>query len=180
MGNPTRTPSPSRFPPKGREGEGRRGRGTRKGGRHPPLLVQFGPEGEGCSACPRPLPSLGPNWTRRGGRPLSLFSPLPFLPSPSLPLGGNLLGLGVLVGSPPWRTPCGRPPPLLLYIRGQGAPHSTSIVLLAVCGAPSIVYSSGYSVVVLRRSPARITSPPPLPHCHADGTLPRPSARSRV
>src|SRR3954469_13994060 len=51
-GNPTRTPSPSRFPPKGREGEGRRGRGRRKGGRHPPLLVQFGPEGEGARGRP--------------------------------------------------------------------------------------------------------------------------------
>src|SRR5215216_5539029 len=29
--SPTRTPSPSRSPPKGREGEGRRGRGSRKG-----------------------------------------------------------------------------------------------------------------------------------------------------
>ena len=35
------------------------------------------------------------------------------------------------------RAPLGRPPPPpLLYIRGQGAPPSTSIVLLAVCGAP--------------------------------------------
>src|SRR5215216_1995360 len=33
--SPTRTPSPSRIPPRGREGEGRRGRGEGKGGKPP-------------------------------------------------------------------------------------------------------------------------------------------------
>ena len=39
-GNPTRNPSPSRFPPKGREGEGRRGRGERKTGAPPPSPIR--------------------------------------------------------------------------------------------------------------------------------------------
>ena len=48
---------------------------------------------------------LGPNWTSgRGQRPPFLPFPL-FLPFPSLPLGGFLLGLGVLVGTPPWVRP---------------------------------------------------------------------------
>ena len=49
-----------------------------------------------------------------------------------------------------------------------------------MCGAPSIVYASGHIHVVLRRSPARITSPSPSPRRHADGTLPRHFAGSRV
>ena len=46
-GSPTRTTSPSRIPPRGEEGEGRRGRGERKGGRRPPFLVLFGLKGRG-------------------------------------------------------------------------------------------------------------------------------------
>ena len=38
----------------GKEG----GEGEGKGGAAPPLLVQFGPEGEGRAACPRPALSL--------------------------------------------------------------------------------------------------------------------------
>ena len=38
----------------GKEGE----REKEKGGAAPPLLVQFGPEGEGRAACPRPALSL--------------------------------------------------------------------------------------------------------------------------
>ena len=57
-----RSPPPSRsrtplFPTPTRRGKGK-GRGRRKGGRRPPLLVQFGPEGEG---------ARGPSWL-----PLSL------------------------------------------------------------------------------------------------------------
>ena len=67
----------------------------------------------------RPLP-LSPNWTRKGGAPPFLL-PLPLLPSPSLPFGGNLLGLGVLVGFPSWgRAKEGRPAsPSPLYIRQE-------------------------------------------------------------
>ena len=49
-----------------------------------------------------------------------------------------------------------------------------------MCGAPSTVYTSGHIVVVLRRSPARITSPSLSPRCHADESLPRHFAGSRV
>ena len=57
-----RSPPPSRsrtplFPTPTRRGKGK-GRGRRKGGRRPPILVQFGPEGEG---------ARGPSWL-----PLSL------------------------------------------------------------------------------------------------------------
>ena len=57
-----RSPPPSRsrtplFPTPPGRGKGR-GRGRRKGGRRPPLLVQFGPEGEGRAACPRSALSL--------------------------------------------------------------------------------------------------------------------------
>ena len=84
------------------EGEGRKGA--------PPSLVQFGPvHGEGCD------------------HPLRPFSPSPF-PSP-IPTrkGGVLLPVGV--GLPPWRALLlGWPsPPLILYIRGQGAPLDTTI-----------------------------------------------------
>ena len=39
---------------------------------------------------------------------------------------------------------------------------------------PSTVYASGHIFVVLRRSPARITSSSLSPHRRAEGTLPRP------
>ena len=46
--------------------------------------------------------------------------------------------------------------------------------LLAVCGAPSTDFHLGHIVVVLRRSPALVTSSSPSPCRRADGTLPRP------
>ena len=66
--------------------------------------------------------------------------------------------------------------PLFFIYRGGGHPKGTSIVLLAVCGAPSIVYSSGHSIIVLRQSLARITSRSPSPRRRADETLRRSSA----
>ena len=39
---------------------------------------------------------------------------------------------------------------------------------------PSTVTHLGHIVVVLRRSPAPVTSSSPSPRCRADGTLPRP------
>ena len=78
-----RSPPPSRsrtppFPIPTRRGNGS-GRGRRKGGR-PPLLVQFGPEGEGRAACPRPALSLSTkaHYFSRGGSgnpPALRFSP---------------------------------------------------------------------------------------------------------
>ena len=75
---------------------------------------------------------LFPSPTRKGGVLLLLF------PSPTRK-GGVLLPVGV--GLPPWSALLlGRPPPpLLLYIRGQGGTPKTQqliIDLLAVCGAP--------------------------------------------
>src|SRR3954469_15817511 len=65
-----RSPPPSRsrtplFPTPIRRGKGRE-RGRRKGGRRPPLLVQFGPKGEG---------ARGPPWL-----PLSLSPVRPIRP----------------------------------------------------------------------------------------------------
>ena len=62
----------------------------------------------------------------------------------------------------------------LLYIRGQGAPYNTQVDLLAVCGAPFTVTHLGHIVVVLRRSPASVTSSSLSPRRRADKTLPRP------
>src|SRR3954468_21942121 len=83
-------------------------------------LVERERGGQGWAA--RPLPS-GPNWTRRGGRrpPFLLPLPLPFPLLVGVVKRGVLLLLGggvLLLGAP---TRAGRPPPLLLYIRGQGA-----------------------------------------------------------
>ena len=67
----------------------------------------------------RPSPSSA-NWTRRGRPPfLPLSLLLPPSPTPTRK-GGVLLRVGV--GLPPWRALLlGRPPPpLLLYIQGQG------------------------------------------------------------
>src|SRR3954471_1763965 len=71
---------------------------------------------------PRAPSSSGPNWTRRGGRrpPFFLLLPLPFPLLVGVRKRGVLLLLGggpLLLGAP---TRAGRPPPLLLYIRGQG------------------------------------------------------------
>ena len=77
----------------------KRGEEARAGPRTPPPpLVRIG-QGEG------------------GGAPLSLSLPtsFPLLVGVLLLLGGGLLLLGAL-------TRAGRPPPLLLYIKGQGAP----------------------------------------------------------
>ena len=115
-------------------------------------------------------PKPNPNW--EGGR-----SPFPSLlllfPSSSTSTreGGNLLllGVGIPLGALHRE---GRPsPPPLLYIRGRGHPIDTQVDLLAVCGAPSTNFHLGRIVVVLRRSPVRITSSTPSPRHRADGTL---------
>ena len=76
-----------------------------------------------------PSPS-GPNYTMRGGRRPPFLLPLP-LHFPLLVGVGKrgvvlLLGGGLLLGVPPR---AGRPPPLLLYIRWQGAPLYTQVDL---------------------------------------------------
>src|SRR5215216_7635383 len=87
-----------------------------------------------------PSPWTGPNWTRERGRPLPSFS---F----SLPLflfhvGGQiLLGLGSPSRTPHLGAPYeGRPPPpSILYIRGQGAPHRHKLILSRVrCPSPQL------------------------------------------
>ena len=92
----------------------------------------------------RAPPKPSPNWTRGLGRGPSLPS-FPSSPlSPSSPSwtrkGGNLLqlGVGIILPGAPLLGPASSP--LLLYIRGQGAPHRHKlihvIIFLAVCGAP--------------------------------------------
>ena len=52
-----------------------------------------------------------------------------------------------------------------------GATHNHDN-LLAMCDAPSTVYTLGHIFVVLRRSPAEIASPSPSPRRRAAGTHP--------
>ena len=79
-------------------------RGQKEGGVRPPPLVRIG------QGVQPPFPSSSP--------------PLSFSPTPTRK-GGVLLPVGVGSRTPPLvRLLLGRPPPpLLLYIRGQGAPH---------------------------------------------------------
>ena len=67
------------------------------------------------------------NWTREGGHPPFLL-PLPLLHSPSLPCGGILLGLVVLVGLPLLGPAprSGRPPLPPLYTGAGGTLEHTS------------------------------------------------------
>ena len=57
---------------------------------------------------------------------------------------------------------------------GGGHPIDTQVDFLAVCGAPSTDFHLGHIVVVLRRSPASVTSSSPSTRRRADETLPRP------
>ena len=57
---------------------------------------------------------------------------------------------------------------------GMGHPKGSPRFVLAVCGAPSTVTHLGHIVVVLRRSPAPVTSSSASPRRRTDGTLPRP------
>ena len=116
----------------------------------------------------RPPQGQRPNWIREGGG-----APLSFSYSLSLPLstsmrrkrrGRILLGLGVLVALPLMARPLGPASSLsLLYIRGQGTPWRHTNCSKPCAASLSTVYSSGHIHVVLRRSPARITSPSPSP-----------------
>ena len=68
-----------------------------------------------------PLPSLGPNRTRRGGRLPFLFPPF-VNPIPTR-IGGEVLlpeGVGLLLARPMM---AGRPPPLEPLYTEVGAPH---------------------------------------------------------
>ena len=106
-------------------------RGQKEGGVRPPLVRI----GQGMQP---PFPCSSP--------------PLFFSPTPTRE-GGVLRPVGV--GLPPWGALLlGRPPPpLLLYIRGQGGTPETQqliIDLLAECGAPSTILHLDNIVVVLR------------------------------
>ena len=147
--------------------------GERRATRGCPPAVRIGPGEGGGAPLSFPSPS-SPNWTRRGRLPPFLPFSLLLPPSPTPTRKGGSPTPG---GS---RTPPGAPPPwpaalpLILYIRGQGAPQDTQVDCLAVCGAPSTDFHLGHIVVVLRRSPASVTSSSPSPRRRADGTLPRP------
>ena len=117
------------------------------------LLGLNGPYGKGekgPKGWPHPSPWTSPNWTREGGRPLPSPSPFPS-PTPTRK-GGVLLPVGV--GLPPWRALLlGRPPPpLLLYIRGQGGTPKTHKLIygsfLSRVRCPPPPYST--SVISLR------------------------------
>ena len=110
-----------------------------------------------------------------GGRPaflLPLFSFLPLLLQ--LGKGGILLPVGL--GLPLGRAIERAGPPLLhsFIYGGGGHPIDTQVDCLAMCGAPSTDFHLGHIVVVLRRSPASVTSSSPSPCRRADETLPRP------
>ena len=73
-----------------------------------------------------------------------------------------------------WRAPvAGLLLPSFIYV-ARGHPIDTQVDLLAMCGAPSTVTHLGYSIVVLRRSPAPVTSSSSSPCRRAKRTLPRP------
>ena len=110
--------------------------GVPGGYRDPPgsilgLMGLSGRRGGAARAAARPSPS-SPNWTRRGAAaPFFLLLLSPFLPfsysnkerrSPT-PGGSSTSPLA----RPPWPAAS---PPLLLYIRGQGAPLDTQVDLL--------------------------------------------------
>ena len=74
--------------------------------------------GQGSRVPPPPLVRIGQGGGRRP--PFAFSSSLPSFPSPTPTRKGGVL-LPVGVGLPPWRALLlGRPPPLLLYIQGQG------------------------------------------------------------
>ena len=113
----------------------------------------------------------------RGRRPPLFPSPSP---TPSLsPLLEKEGETPTRIGNPSW-TPTigapllGRPPPPSFIYVGRGHPKGTPRFVLALCGAPSTVTHLGHIVVVLRRSPAPVTSTSSSPCRRADGTLPRP------
>ena len=149
--------------------------GVNRGGRRRTWLGTIG-------VSPRGAPQgRSPNWTRGGVRP-----PFPSPPPSPSPFPPPIKGRGANwtrspSGTPPtWGAPRPASSPLPPLYTGVGAPL-THINCSKPCAAPpSSVCSSGHIIVVLRRSPARITSPSPSPCRRADETLPRHVAGSRV
>ena len=121
------------------------------GGTRPPCPIGIG-GGHHFPSLPLPLPSSRTP-TRERGKPTPTRSRNPPLGAPH---------------------EAGPPPPPLLYIRGGGHPKDTQVDCLTVCGAPSTDFHLGHIVVVLRRSPASVTSSSPSSRRCADETLPRP------
>ena len=106
--------------------------------------------------------------------------PLPFLLRIGIGKGEGRIGRTPSRIPPTWGAPLAASPPLQpIYMRG-GTARTHNKHCLPCAAPPSIVYASGHIHVVLRRSPARITSPSPSPRDRTDGTLPRHFARSRV
>src|SRR5215216_401208 len=100
--------------------------------------------------------------------------PLSFLLRIGIGKGRGRIGRRPSRIPPTWGAPLAASPPLQpIYMRGAPLEH-TPTILSRVQRPPSTVYASDHILVVLRRSPARITSSP-SPRRRADGThlLPR-------
>ena len=139
-----------------------------------------GPKGRDRPAPGGPLPwTAGPRGRKGEGCPLLPFPPQlskegvrhPPLPFPrtytwqAAPLGRRpQVGFGLL-GVPSWLLP--PPPPIYMW---EGQRLAQQNIVLAVCGAPSTVYTVGHIFVLLRRSPAEIASPPPSARHRVAGT----------
>ena len=98
---------------------------------------------------------------------LSLF-PFPFFSGEKrqgAPLGETPSRIQTLLGAPP---SCSLLPHL--YVCGRERLAHPRHYLSRVRHPPPIVYASGHNFIVLRRSPAEITSPSPSPRRRADGT----------
>ena len=133
-------------------------------------------------------PHMGwPNWRRKGEEGKEKGNRIPPSPSSLPTLNRNRRG-----GWPNWeKTPSTIPPtwgaplaaspslqPIYMW-RGGCLQHTTTTTVSRVRRLLHNLHPRSY-LLVLRRSPAWITSPSPSPRRRADGTLPRHFAGSRV
>ena len=91
-------------------------------------------------------------------------------------MGPNPTRTGVLVGLPsPWRAPCWPACSFTPLYTGAGCTPKAQQTISQPCAVPpSTILHLGHIVVVLRRSPALVTSSSPSQCRRADKTLPRP------